>query len=71
MSNTYPDKDFANAQAQAALVEAILDQIEDDRGATVYVLTRHHVTRQLRSLVEVTAWLDRLSGKVAPTVAGR
>ena len=71
MSTNYPDKDFANAQAQAAFVEATLDQIEDDRGATVYVLTRRHVTRQLRSLVEVTAWLDRLSGKVTHVVAGR
>ena len=65
--NDRPDKDLAEAQARTALIGGTLEALEDDRGRTVYVLTRHHVTRQLRTLDEVSVWLDKLSGKVTPS----
>ncbi|MEP7301712.1 MAG: hypothetical protein ABI699_09300 [Caldimonas sp.] len=60
---TYPDKEFATAQAAAALAGATLRRIEDDRGDELFVLTRLHVTRHLRDLNEVHAWIEKLSGR--------
>ncbi|VTU29513.1 hypothetical protein H6CHR_03210 [Variovorax sp. PBL-H6] len=53
-------KSFATQQARAALIEATLQQLDDDRGQPAYVLTKSHITRQLRSLEEVSVWIDRL-----------
>ncbi|RYH63565.1 MAG: hypothetical protein EON54_07915 [Alcaligenaceae bacterium] len=67
MSSTYPDKQLAQVQAEAALIGASVVCLEDDRGYTVYVLTRNHITRQARTLEEVSVWLSWLSGKILST----
>jgi len=60
---TRPEKELATAQAKALLIGATLQAIEDDRGTTVYILTKTHVTRQLRTLEEVNIWIDHLGGR--------
>ncbi|MEJ7685681.1 MAG: hypothetical protein WKG52_01030 [Variovorax sp.] len=55
------EKRLATLQARAALARGTLEQIEDDRGQPAYILTRNHLTRQLRSLDEVSVWLDCLT----------
>lgn len=65
MSTAYPDKDFATLQARAALNSVILHKLEDDRGREVYIVSRWALTREMRTLDEVSTWLDRVTGKTA------
>jgi hypothetical protein len=60
----FPDKEYANLRAQAALQGATLHRIEDERGTEAYVVSKWHLTRQLPTLEAVAAWLDRLGGRI-------
>lgn len=58
-----PDqKRLATLRARAALAGVALYSIEGDDGRPLYVLTRWHLTRELRTLDEVDAWLDKVTG---------
>lgn len=57
-----PNKLFNTLQARAALKEIALHALEADNGRTVYIATRWALTKQLDSLEEVEAWLDRVTG---------
>lgn len=59
----YPDKDFATLQAYAALNSVVLHKLDDDRGQTIYIVSRWAMTREMRTLEEVATWLDRVTGK--------
>jgi hypothetical protein len=54
------DKHFATAQARAALLGYILHRIEDDRGVTMFIITRWALTRELRDLEAVERWLEKV-----------
>ena len=58
----YLDKDFANLRAAAALQGATLHRVDDERGNELFVVSKWHLTRHLRTLEEVASWLDRLGG---------
>lgn len=62
-ATTHPDKRFATARARAALIGAVLHCIEDDHGQDVYIVTKWALTRELRDLDSVEAWLDRIEGR--------
>jgi hypothetical protein len=57
-----PDKRFATAHARAALVGASLLRTEDDQGAEVFIITKWALTRAIRDIAAVEAWLDRIAG---------
>lgn len=56
------DKRLATLRARAALAGVTLYAIEGDDGRPLYVLTRWHLTRELRTLDEVEAWLAQVTG---------
>lgn len=58
-------KEFATAQARAALAGVTLYRIEADNGQPAYVVTRWALTRQFEDLQQVDRWLDMVSGKAA------
>jgi hypothetical protein len=62
-SSTRPDKDFAALQAYAALNSVMLHKLDDDRGQTIFIVSRWSMTREMRTLEEVATWLDRVTGK--------
>lgn len=55
-------KRLATLRARAALAGVTLYAIEGDFGRPLYVLTRWHLTRELRTLDEVEAWLAQVTG---------
>lgn len=57
------EKRFATAAARAALLRAMLTRGETTSGEAVLLLTRWGWTKQFRSLGEVEAALDRMSGR--------
>lgn len=56
------DKQFATLQARCALAGATLHQLQNDRGSTVYIVSRWALTRELADLESVGVWLDRVLG---------
>jgi hypothetical protein len=60
-----PEKRLATAKARAAMVSACLYATENDRGQTVYIVTRWHLTRELPDLDAVDRWLDQVEGRHA------
>lgn len=56
-------KEFATAQARAALAGVIMYRIEADNGRPAYVVTRWALTRQFEDLQQVNRWLDMVTGK--------
>jgi hypothetical protein len=60
-----PEKRFATSRARMALLGGTLHRIEDDRGAEVFILTKWALTRELQSIDDVEAWLDRAEGRRA------
>ncbi len=59
---TPEQKRLATLTARAALAGVVLHAIENDYGATVYIVTRWAMTRELADLNAVEAWLDRVTG---------
>lgn len=57
------DKRFATVQARAALIGATLHRIDNDRGIEVFIISKWALTRELRDIEAVEAWLDRIEGK--------
>lgn len=55
-------KRLATLRARAALAGVVLHAIVGDDGRPLYVLTRWHLTRELRTLDEVEAWLAQVTG---------
>ena len=58
-------KEFTTLQARAALRGFRLDRIEADAGGEAFIVTRWALTRELRTLEEVTAFLDQVGGSHA------
>jgi hypothetical protein len=58
-------KRLATLRAQAALAGVTLHEIEGDDGRPIYIVTRSHLTRELRALNDVEAWLLRVTGATA------
>jgi len=56
------NKQFATLQARCALAEVTLHQLENDRGSTVYIVSRWALTREMADLDAVVSWLDRVTG---------
>ena len=56
------DKQFATLQARCALAEVTLQQLENDHGNTVFIVSRWALTRELQDLDAVASWLDRVTG---------
>lgn len=63
-SSTLTQKQFATAQAEAAMARASLLQIEGDNGKPVLVLTREAMTAQLNNLNQVRCVLADLANEV-------
>jgi hypothetical protein len=61
---TRPDRAYHDLRARAAQAGVSLYRCDDDgRGIEVFVIARWNLSRELRSLGEVEAWLDRLEGR--------
>ena len=60
-----PDKRFATLRARACLIGATVYRTDDDRACEVYVVSRNSLTRELRDLDAVEAWLDRMEGRAS------
>lgn len=56
-------KDAANVQALAAMAGVRVDPINDDHGATVWIVSRWSLRRQCNTLGEVCALLQRMGVK--------
>lgn len=56
------DKRFATLQARCALAGISLHKLENDQGATVYIVSRWALTRELPDLEAVESWLDKVQG---------
>ena len=65
MTNLHDPKQFATAQALAALHGVTLHQLEGDSGRPIYIATRWAMTKQLDTLQEVGVWLQMVTGKKA------
>lgn len=58
-----PDKRFFTLRAGACLIGATVYRTEDDRACEVFVVSRNSLTREMRDLDAVEAWLDRMEGR--------
>lgn len=58
-------KKLSTLTAKACLCGVVLHCIEDDYGAPLFVASKWSLTRQMSSLEEVSAWLDRIGGDCA------
>ncbi len=55
-------KRFATLRARAALSGVVLYQSTDDKGRTVYLVSRWALTKQLDTLDATESWLDAVTG---------
>lgn len=61
--NQHPDsKRFTTLRARAALAGLVLYQSTDDKGRTVYVVSRWALTKLLDTLDATEIWLDAVTG---------
>lgn len=63
IGTTYPDKDFATARATAALHGIVLERIEDDRGAEIFIASRSALCRNFDTLAGFLEWLARVEAR--------
>jgi len=56
-------KDLATLRAQCALAGVALVESRDERGRTVYIVSRWALTKELPDLEAVRVWLARVTGE--------
>lgn len=64
-------KRYCSMQARAAMAGFALRRFDDEGGRSVYVVTRWNLSRELNTLDEVSAWLDRAIGVASHQDPGR
>lgn len=58
-------KAYASLQARAAIAGFALRRFDGEDGRPVFLVSRWNLTRDLHTLDDVAAWLDRASGVAA------
>ncbi len=58
-------------RARCALAGIALHVTDDDRGQPLYIVSKWALTRQIGSIEELAAWVNRVTGAAASDTDGR